>query len=114
MTTLRSVAPAIAAWVVCVVVVIESTRRRPRPAPISRSLDRPRLGHLIGYVARLGFGGYAAMLSIELVFGVWIVGQDPSSLAGAVSGGALLMLVAAPSFALLSWLDGRRARSPGP
>jgi hypothetical protein len=111
---LRQISPAIAAWALSLGIVLIGARRRPSDVrPVERP-DRVAIGRLVRYAAILAAGGYGAMICIELVFGVVIVGEEPSELVSAATSGAVLMAVAVPSFLLLSridaWIDSRRAR----
>lgn len=105
---LRQISPAIAAWALSLGVVFVGARRRPSGPRPSQPLDRIALGRLVRYVAILAVGGYGAMIGIELVFGVMIVGEEPAELASAASSGPVLMAVAIPCFLVLSWRDSRR------
>lgn len=106
---LEAIAPAGAAFaLVAVVVVYGATHPAPRPPAPSR-LTLGRLGAMLGYVALLGVGGYAVLLLVVLVFGLWLFG-DARALRSAAWSGPFLLAVATPAFAALSWLEGRLRR----
>jgi hypothetical protein len=107
--TLRQISPAIAAWALSVGVVLIGARRQSSGPRAIGPPDRVAHGRLLRYVAVLATGGYAALLGIELVFGVLIVGEEPAELASAAASGPVLVAVAIPCFLLVSWIDSRRA-----
>lgn len=104
-----AIAPTGAAFVlVAAIVVYGATHPTPRPPAPSR-LTPHRLAGMLRYVALLGLGGYAVLLLVVLVFGLWLFG-DVGSLRSAAWSGPFLLAVATPAFVVLSWLEGRLRR----
>ncbi|HEX7464145.1 MAG TPA: DUF6256 family protein [Actinomycetota bacterium] len=104
------VAPVLAAYLLCVALVLlaartPSGRADHRPA----ALTRDRLTALIRYVALLEIGSYGTLLVIVGIFSVLIVG-DREALWSAAWGAGFLLLVATPVFVVLSTVVGRRSR----
>jgi hypothetical protein len=104
------VAPVLAAYLLCVALVLFAAR-----SPARRAEDRPavltrdRLTALTRYLALLEIGGYVTLLAIVALFSVLIVG-DREALWSAAWGGGFLLLVATPVFLTLSYATGRRNR----
>lgn len=99
----RVVAPLVSAYALFVGIAASWWRH---PAPLPSRSGRPPLR----YQLVLMCGGYAAFLTMVLVFHVWIAGQR-GALRSAVTGGAFLAFgVALPAFLLLSWIDFQRSR----
>ena len=108
MTILREAVVPVAAAYAVLLAAIWFGVRHPVPRPQrSLPLTRRTIGPLLRYLGSLALGGYLALLTIVLVFGVLIVGGD-GSLADAAVDGLFLLAVAVPVFVLLTWADGRR------
>lgn len=67
----------------------------PRPRPAGALPPARYLLEVVG-------GGYLAFCAIVGIFHGWLAGE-PGALFDAARGGALLLALALPSFALLSW-----------
>jgi hypothetical protein len=104
------VAPVLAAYLLCVALVLFAARS---PAGLAdhrhTALRRDRLTAFVRYLALLEIGGYATLLVIITIFSVLIVG-DRGALWSATWGCGFLLLVATPAFLALSALVGRRSR----
>ena len=97
---------------------------RPRDAPPSAGSrpDRaraappgpgPRTGwaSLVRHVAGTVVGGYLLLMAVVVAYYFGVARVGPGFLESAVTGTALLLGLAAPVFAALSWLAERRGRS---
>lgn len=106
------VVPLLSAYVMFVGIAAYAWRHPvPRPGRAGAGHRRPASpARLVRHVAVNLAGGYVLFLAIVLVFHVWIAAQA-GALSSAVRGGGFLAFgVAAPTFVLLSFLEGRRAR----
>jgi hypothetical protein len=61
-------------------------------------------------VAGTVIGGYLLLLAVVVAYYYGVARVGPGFLEGAVTGTALLLALATPVFAALSWLTGRRRR----
>jgi len=103
------IAPVVSAYALFVVLALYAVRHPvPRPPP-SEPLTARTLGRFLRYVGVMEAGGYVVLLTVVLVFGVVIIGDD-GELSSAAWGGLFLLAVATPVFALLSWAEGRWRR----
>ena len=97
---------------------------RPRDAPpgAGSQPDRaratppgpgPRTGwaSLVRHVAGTVVGGYLLLMAVVVAYYFGVARVGPGFLESAVTGTALLLGLAAPVFAALSWLAERRGRS---
>ncbi len=73
----------------------------------------PRTGwaSLVRHVAGTVVGGYLLLMAVVVAYYFGVARVGPGFLEGAVTGTALLLGLAAPVFAALSWLTERRRRS---
>jgi hypothetical protein len=78
----------------------------PGPGPGPRT-GRAALRGVAGTVV----GGYLLLMAVVLAYYFGVARVGPGFLESAVTGTALLLGLAAPVFAALSWLAGRRRRS---
>jgi hypothetical protein len=100
----RIVPPLVAAFVVFLAMLRVASRPVERPV-------LPRTGSWMTfarYLAVTVLTGYLAMLAIVLVFHV-VLASDRGALRSAAAGGAALLAIALPVFALAEWLE-RKAR----
>jgi hypothetical protein len=104
----RSVAPVAAFALVALIVLYGASHPVPKPPPAS-PLTIPDLWRLLRYLAVLGAGGFVVMMTVVLVFSVWLLG-DTRALGSAAWSAPFLLAVATPVFAALSWLEGRLRR----
>ena len=94
-------------------------RRRsgPRPrrqaGPRPRRPARPRTGRaaLPGRSAGTVIGGYLLLMAVIVAYYFGVARVGPGFLESALTGTALLLGLATPVFAALSWLSERRGRS---
>jgi hypothetical protein len=77
----------------------------PGPGP------RTGWGALVRRVAGTVVGGYLLLIAVVVAYYFGVARVGPGFLESAVTGTALLLGLAAPVFAVLSWLDERRRRS---
>jgi len=79
----------------------------PRPGP------RPRAGRaaLLRQVAGTVVGGYLLLMAVVVAYYSGVARVGPGFLESVVTGTALLLGLAAPVFAALSWLADRRRHS---
>jgi hypothetical protein len=68
-------------------------------------------GALVRRVAGTVVGGYLLLIAVVVAYYFGVARVGPGFLESAVTGTALLLGLAAPVFAVLSWLDERRRRS---
>jgi hypothetical protein len=83
--------------------------RAPPPAPT----PGPRAGWaaLLRQVAGTVVGGYLLLMAVVVAYYFGVARVGPGFLESAVTGTALLLGLAAPVFAALSWLAARRRRT---
>ena len=85
---------------------------RPDPAPGATPLDPARTGWAaLRHVAGTVVGGYLLLMAVVVAYYFGVARVGPGFLESAVTGTALLLGLAAPVFAALSWLTDRRRRS---
>ena len=78
-----------------------------RPGPGQRTGRAALLRRIAGTV----IGGYVLLMAVIVAYYYGVARVGPGFLESALSGTALLLGLAAPVFAALSWLAERRARS---
>jgi uncharacterized protein DUF6256 len=87
----------------------------PRPVPPAPAppAPRPRAGWaaLLRQVAGTVVGGYLLLMAVVVAYYFGVARVGPGFLESAVTGTALLLGLAVPVFAALSWLADRRRRS---
>ena len=115
-TLLRSdVAPLLISYALFLVLLLSwwrSVHRPPAPAPEILGGRSPSYTTLLRYVAVTAAGGYVAFLVLVGGYYAAVARQTPWFLRQAISGGAIMAAVAAPSLLALGWVEGRlRARS---
>jgi hypothetical protein len=81
----------------------------PAPTPPARS--RAGWAALLRQVAGTVVGGYLLLMAVVVAYYFGVARVGPGFLESAVTGTALLLGLAAPVFAALSWLTDRRRRS---
>ena len=90
---------------------------RPPPAPTPPAPTPPGAGPRAGWAALLRqvagtvVGGYLLLMAVVVAYYFGVARVGPGFLESAVTGTALLLGLAAPVFAALSWLADRRRRS---
>lgn len=81
------------------------SRRRPEPPAGRARRGSPR--RWLGHTALTATGGYALFLAgTGLHYGL-VEAESAEFMRAAAGGGAFLLCIAIPSFALLSWIEGR-------
>jgi uncharacterized protein DUF6256 len=90
-----------------------STPPAPAAPSPTQSGPRPRAGWaaLLRQVASTVVGGYLLLMAVVVAYYFGVARVGPGFLESAVTGTALLLGLAAPVFAALSWLADRRRRS---
>jgi hypothetical protein len=88
----------------------------PGPGPGPSPGPGPRAGRagwvaLLRHVAGTVVGGYLLLMAVVVAYYFGVARVGPGFLESAVTGTALLLALAAPVFAALSWLAARRRRS---
>jgi hypothetical protein len=85
----------------------------PGPSPGPGPGPGPRAGWaaLLRQVAGTVVGGYLLLMAVVVAYYFGVARVGPGFLEGVVTGTALLLGLAAPVFAVLSWLAARRRRS---
>jgi len=81
----------------------------PPPGPEPRT-GRPVAGTVAGTVVGTVVGGYLLLMAVVVAYYFGVARVGPGFLESAVTGTALLLVLAAPVFATLSWLADRRRR----
>jgi type IV secretory pathway VirB2 component (pilin) len=86
---------------------------RPNRAPATPPAPGQRTGWaaMLKRIAGTVIGGYVLLMAVIVAYFYGVTHVGPGFLEGALSGTALLLGLAAPVFAALSWLAGRRERS---
>jgi hypothetical protein len=86
---------------------------RPAPARATPPGPGPRAGWpaLLRQVAGTVVGGYLVLMAVVVAYYSGVARDGPGFLESVVTGTALLLGLAAPVFAALSWLADRRRRS---
>jgi hypothetical protein len=84
----------------------------PPPAQAERP-ERPRAGRaaLARQIAGTVIGGYLLLMAVIVAYYFGVARVGPGFLESALTGTALLLGLATPVFAALSWLAGRRDRT---
>jgi Family of unknown function (DUF6256) len=101
-------APVLAAFAVCVLMVVHAWAHPvPRPRASRAVRSAADLRGMLRCLAVTAVGGYVVLLVVVLVFGVLIVG-DGGALRSAAWSTAFLLAVAIPFFVVLSVAFGRR------
>jgi len=83
---------------------------RPRAAPSTKG-QRTGRAALLRRIAGTVIGGYLLLMAVIVAYYYGVARVGPGFLESALSGTALLLGLAAPVFAALSWLAERRGRS---
>ena len=85
----------------------------PGGKPATPSGPRPRTGRaaLARQIAGTVIGGYLLLMAVIVAYYFGVARVGPGFLESALTGTALLLGLAAPVFAALSWLAVRRGRS---
>ena len=83
--------------------------REERALPIAA--ERAGWAALLRQVAGTVVGGYLLLMAVVVAYYFGVARVGPGFLEGVVTGTALLLGLAAPVFAVLSWLAARRRRS---
>jgi hypothetical protein len=83
------------------------------PTPGPRAASGPRAGWaaLLRQVAGTVVGGYLLLMAVVVAYYFGVARVRPGFLESVVTGTSLLLGLAAPVFAALSWLADRRRRS---
>jgi hypothetical protein len=83
---------------------------RPEPARATPPGPQPRTSRAaaVRQVASTVVGGYLLLIAVVVAYYFGVARVGPGFLEGAVTGTALLLGLAAPVFAALSWLSERR------
>ena len=86
---------------------------QPEQAPATPPGSRPRTGRaaLLRQAAGTVVGGYLLLMAVVVAYYFGVARVGPAFLESAVTGTALLLGLAAPVFAALSWLTERRRRN---
>jgi hypothetical protein len=128
----QALVPMAASYLILMSALAFGLRRLSRPAP-SGADHQPRLPHatppvpappatpsgpapragwaaLLRQVAGTVVGGYLLLLAVVVAYYVGVARVGPGFLESAVTGTALLLALAAPVFAALTWLADRRRR----
>jgi hypothetical protein len=85
----------------------------PSRVPATPPGPRPRTGRaaLARQIAGTVIGGYLLLMAVIVAYYFGVARVGPGFLEGALTGTALLLGLATPVFAALSWLAERRGRS---
>ena len=103
----RIVPPLVTTFVVFLLLVRYHVRHADpaEPAP-----SHPSMSAFVRYLLTTAAAGYGMFLAIVLVFHVWLA-RDHTALRSAVAGGAALLAIVIPAFALAEWFSRRRSGS---
>ena len=81
------------------------------PAEPAAEPGRPRWGRLARHVAATVVGGYLLLMLVVIGYYYGVARVGGAFIGGAFTGCAMLIGLAVPAFAALSWLTNRRRRS---
>jgi len=101
------VAPVLFAFVLLMLLLVATGRRKPRERREWRPLDRAGWRDLAWYVLTTALAGFTGFLAIVLVFYVLVAHLPVRTLWQAFTGGGLLVLVVAAMFFALTALEDR-------
>ena len=107
----QALVPMAAGYLILMSALGFGLRRLYRPAP-SGGDERPSgPGALLRQVAGTVVGGYLLLMAVVVAYYFGVARVRPGFLESVVTGTSLLLGLAAPVFAALSWLADRRRRS---
>jgi hypothetical protein len=104
-----AIIPALSGFLACLGVVLIAWLRPAPPLQPWRPLDAARRRSLVRSMMRLAAAGYAVFLIVVLLYND-VLQHAPQGVPLALWSGLFLLAVAAPVWALLTWLEDRRAR----
>jgi uncharacterized protein DUF6256 len=111
----QALVPMAASYLILMSALAFGLRRLYRPPPSAAIPPAPRSragwAALVRQVAGTVVGGYLLLMAVVVAYYFGVARVGPGFLESAVTGTALLLGLAAPVFAALSWLTYRRRRS---